>query len=47
MVLICTIPVKEHVALVYVCGMIGATILEYITGWGMEKLLKVRYWDYS
>lgn len=47
MVLICTIPVKEHMALVYVCGMIGATILEYITGWGMEKLLKVRYWDYS
>ena len=47
MVLICTIPVKEHVALGYVCGMIGATILEYITGWGMEKLLKVRYWDYS
>lgn len=46
-VLICTIPVKEHVALVYICGMIGATILEYITGYAMEKILKVRYWDYS
>ena len=47
MVLICTIPVKEHVALVYFFGMIGATLLEYITGYAMEKILKVRYWDYS
>lgn len=28
-------------------GMIGATILEYITGVCMEALFKVRYWDYS
>lgn len=47
MVLVCTLPVKEHIALVYFFGMIGATILEYITGWAMEKILKVRYWDYS
>ena len=47
MVLVCTIPVKEHMALVYLFGMIGATILEYITGFAMEKILKVRYWDYS
>ena len=47
MVLVCTIPVREHVMLVYLFGMIGATLLEYITGYGMEKILKVRYWDYS
>lgn len=28
-------------------GMIGATILEYVTGVCMEALFKVRYWDYS
>ena len=47
MVLICTIPVRENIVLVYFFGMIGATVLEYITGWGMEKIFKVRYWDYS
>lgn len=47
MVLVCTLPVKNHIALVYVFGMLGATVLEYITGVLMEKLLKVRYWDYS
>ncbi len=33
--------------LVYLFGMIGATTLEYFTGVLMEKLFKVRYWDYS
>ena len=28
-------------------GMIAATILEYITGYVMERLFKVKYWDYS
>lgn len=28
-------------------GMICATVLEYLTGIAMEKLFKVRYWDYS
>ena len=32
---------------VYFSGMIAATILEYITGYVMEKLFKVKYWDYS
>ena len=27
--------------------MIAATILEYFTGWLMETIFKVRYWDYS
>lgn len=45
--LICTIPVKSHPVLVFFCGMIGASMLEYITGWAMEAILKVRYWDYT
>lgn len=32
---------------VYFSGMVAATILEYITGYIMEKLFKVKYWDYS
>lgn len=46
-VLVLTIPVKESLALVYLIGMIGATILEYVTGDVMERIFHVRYWDYS
>ena len=46
-VLIATMPVRDNVVLVYVMGMIGATILEYFTGALMESLFHVRYWDYS
>lgn len=27
--------------------MIGATVLEYVTGWAMEAIFKMKYWDYS
>lgn len=45
--LLTTIPVREHLALVFLFGMTAATILEYITGVLMEKLFHMRYWDYS
>ena len=47
LVLFITLPVKDNMFLVAVFGMLGATILEYITGAVMERLFKVRYWDYS
>lgn len=47
MVLLATIPVKEQLGLVFICGMFGATLLEYVTGAIMEALFHVRYWDYS
>ena len=31
----------------YISGVIAATALEYVTGYVMERLFKVRYWDYS
>ena len=40
-------PFSGNILVVFVAGCIGATILEYITGVLMEKLFKVRYWDYS
>lgn len=47
MMLWVSLPVKNSLILVYLSGVIAATILEYITGWGMECLFKIRYWDYS
>lgn len=47
MVTYITLPVKDSILLTFLIGSISATILEYITGVGMEALFKVRYWDYS
>lgn len=46
-VLFAAIPVRDELVLVYIFGMAGATLLEYVTGAVMEKIFKVRYWDYS
>lgn len=46
-VLISTLVVQKNLVLVFIIGMIAATILEYITGALMEKLFHVRYWDYT
>lgn len=46
-VLFASLPFKGNVFLVYIAGMISATILEYCTGTAMEAIFKVRYWDYS
>ncbi len=47
MMLVVSAPFQDSVVLTYIAGVIGATILEYITGVTMEALFKVRYWDYS
>ncbi len=47
MMLFVSLPVKDHLVAVYFAGVVAATALEYVTGWGMEKLFKMRYWDYS
>lgn len=47
MMLWLSLPVKGNIYLVYLSGVVGATVLEYITGYFMELLFKVRYWDYS
>ena len=46
-VLLCTIGVRDQIVLTFLFGMTGATILEYVTGACMERLFRVRYWDYS
>ena len=47
MVLLFALPLKDHLGGIFVSGMIGATLLEYVTGTLMEALFHVRYWDYS
>lgn len=46
-VLIATLPVRAYPVLVYLFGLLGATLLELVTGICMEGLFHVRYWDYS
>lgn len=47
MMLWVSLPVKNNLLLVYCSGVVAATLLEYVTGYVMERLFKVRYWDYS
>lgn len=47
MMLWVSLPVKDNLFLVYISGVIAATLLEYVTGYVMERLFKVKYWDYS
>ena len=47
LILFVTLPVEEDLRLVFLFGMLSATALEYVVGAAMEKLFKVRYWDYS
>lgn len=47
MMLVVSMPFADNIALTYIAGCIGATVLEYITGVTMEALFHVRYWDYS
>lgn len=42
-----TFPVKGNIGYEFIIGMIGATVMEYVTGVVMEKLFQLRYWDYS
>ena len=46
-ILFVTMPIRNNIMLVFLLGMISATILEYFTGYVMEKLFHVRYWDYT
>lgn len=42
-----SLPVKGNFLLVFLFGMAGASALEYVTGYAMERLFKMKYWDYS
>lgn len=46
-ILISTIGVRDNIPLIFLFGMISSTILEFVTGYCMERMFGVRYWDYS
>lgn len=46
-ILIATLPVEKFPILVFLFGMIAATLLELFTGMAMESIFHMRYWDYS
>lgn len=46
-ILFAVLPFKGSLPLVFIVGAIVASILEFATGFVMERLYKVRYWDYS
>lgn len=46
-ILCSTEPFRTSALLVFFSGMTSSTTLEYVTGWAMEKIFQVRYWDYS
>lgn len=46
-ILLVTIPYKENGWAVFFLGALTATVFELVTGTLMEKLFKVKYWDYS
>ena len=47
LILFVSLPLIDHPILVYIAGLISTTILEYFTGWLMETLFKIKYWDYT
>ena len=42
-----SLPFQDNLFLVFISGMIGASALEYATGYVMERLFKMKYWDYT
>jgi len=47
MMLVVSMPFRDSIPLTYLAGCVGSTCLEYVTGVVMERLFRVRYWDYS
>mgnify|MGYP003507978539 FL=1 len=46
-ILLATIQVRENTIAINVLGALTATLFELVTGTVMERLFKVKYWDYS
>ncbi len=40
-------PYINNIFVVFILGMISTSALEYITSYAMEKLFKMKWWDYS
>lgn len=46
-VLLCLNPIKDNFIVLFFCSVILTSLLEFITGYVLEKLFHQRWWDYS
>lgn len=46
-ILLATIRLRDNTIAVYIVGALTATMFELVTGTAMERIFKVKYWDYS
>lgn len=42
-----SIPFKENAVLLFIMCVLVTSLLEYITGWWLEKVFHTKYWDYT
>lgn len=47
MILAVTFPVRQNNGLIFLLGMLSASLFEFLVGAAMEKIFHARYWDYS
>lgn len=47
LLLFVALPLQQQPVALFFAGMATATALEYVVGWAMESIFKVKYWDYS
>ena len=46
-VIVTLTPVADNILLLFLCGMIFTSILEYLTGFLLEVIFNLKWWDYS
>ena len=46
-IMLVTTQFKDDLVLVFLSGMVVASVLEFVTSWLMEKLFHAKWWDYS
>ena len=47
LVVICLTPIKDNILLLFLGSVVLTSILEFITGFLLEKVFHTRWWDYS
>lgn len=47
LVIICLMPLKENLAILFIGSILLTSFLEFITGFALEKLFEDKWWDYS
>lgn len=46
-VILCLTPLKKNIILLYIFSVILTSVLEFLTGYVLEKIYHVRWWDYT